>query len=253
MKIHYSGLTRKIATNTSFITVSFKDPGKPDQPGNYDPSVALKLYEHSTQNGLIGPGDLAGPSKNPWYYAFLGMYQNLQESGVSRYTWWDMVARAMKNEMTYTCDAKLGTPSESDCNELPLSQLGPTSDFIRITPHAPVIRTTKSCSISIQSTTRIFITWSQIATALEVLLQVCVKYRSMKAGGWANFDRGQPMPAPGDIASLAGASNISIGPDIINRPELSGMSLYPSSLALDEALTTSTNVVEQDSMPCLLA
>ena len=226
VKVHYLGLTRKIATSTSFITVSFKDPAKPHQPGDYDPTVALKLYEHSTQNRPIGPGDLAGPSRNPWYYAFLGMFQNLQESGVSRSTWWNIVARPTKNEMAYTCDAKLGTPLASDCNELPLSQLGPTSDFLLIHPANPVIRTMNSCSISIQSTTPVYITWSQIATALEVLVQVCVTYGSMKAGGWANFDQGQQMPTPDDIASLASASNQS-SPDITNRLKLSGMCLYP--------------------------
>ena len=248
MTIHGVDSMRGTATNTSFVTVSFKDPGKPNQPGNYDPSIALRLYEYSTQYILASSKSLAGPSTNPWYYAFLGMYQNLQQGDkVSRSTWWDSVQRVAEDQMAYTCDANMGTPVESDCHQLEASQLGPPSDIVLIHPDAPLVRTINSCTIAIQTVTPIHVTWAQIATAVGVLLQVCIVSGATKSGGLASFNLGQPMPNPHDIEALAGAGDAIEPPNVTGGPLLSGMCLFTLvSLVYwaNEAFSVCTNPVK---------
>ena len=213
-----------VATNTSFVTVSFTNPGKLYQPGNFDPSVALRLYEYSTRNVPSISGDLAKASKNPWYYAFLGMYQNLQHGeNVARYAWWDILRQDMDDQMAYTCDANMGTPKEYDCYQVISSGLGPPSDIVVIPPGIPVIRTINSCTMSVQSITPFHATWAQITTAIGVLLQLCVMSGSMKAGGWANFHANQPKPNPDDIKALVGTNDSATPPNVTKGPRLSGM------------------------------
>ena len=46
--------------------------------------------------------------------------------------WWEHTSK-VNDEMTYTCDSKLGSPAATDCIKL-LSQLPPGSDKIELGP-----------------------------------------------------------------------------------------------------------------------
>ena len=103
-------------------------------------------------------------------------------------------APSMPNEMEYSCDIDLGSPSEGDCNQLEASKLGPPSDRVIIGPGAPQILTVRSCSVHVVSSTLVAITWGQIAVALGALLQLCITFGSWKAGGVANYHPPQALP-----------------------------------------------------------
>lgn len=66
--------------------------------------------------------------------------------------WWEY-NRDHPIEMTYECDAKLGSPSVVDCTQIQWQGLGPPSDTIRLTPgENKLISTsrysTEQCSLS---------------------------------------------------------------------------------------------------------
>ena len=100
----------------------------------------------------------------------------------------------MPNEMEYTCNADLGSPSEADCNQLEASQLGPPSDRVIIGPRDPTVLTARSCSVHVVSSKLVSITWGQIAVALGALLQLCITFGSWKVGGVANYHPPQALP-----------------------------------------------------------
>lgn len=68
------------------------------------------------------------------YYDMSQFYQNQaiqMEQGVPG-KWWEYT-RKVDDEMTYTCDSKLGSPGSVDCIKL-LSQLPYASDYVALGP-----------------------------------------------------------------------------------------------------------------------
>ena len=110
-----------------------------------------------------------------------------------RRSWWDVVktVSAQPEEMSYDCNANLGAPREVDCELLGYSQLGPPSDSITITPQAPRLLSSNSCNVAIESTTSVAITWAQISTALNALIDICVS--ASVTGGKAYYS---PLKKP---------------------------------------------------------
>ena len=49
--------------------------------------------------------------------------------------WWQF-PKAAADEMTYECDASLGSPSEADCSHIEWSELLPDSDSLHVGPGA---------------------------------------------------------------------------------------------------------------------
>ena len=94
-----------------------------------------------------------------------------------------------RDEMSYACDAKLGTPSEVDCAKLEYSELGPSTDAIMLSPETPKVVTSSSCSVAIESSTSISITWGQIAAALGTLVSVCMTLGAIGVGGTAVWEQ----------------------------------------------------------------
>lgn len=73
------------------------------------------------------------------------------ESGGSHHPWW--TPRANTDDMTYECDARLGSPREIDCSKLEYSQLGAPSDTTTISPGAPKVLST---SMEVQESSLLF-------------------------------------------------------------------------------------------------
>ena len=185
-----------IDSPASFVTFSVRGVGKPDQPGNYDPTVALRLSQYSRQPSPLGHGYLANIFRNLWYTTFTNMFHN-QRLGGERTTWWKTAVSAptSQNEMEYVCHADLGSPSAADCNQLEATQLGPPSNTVFVGPGSPKVLTRGSCSVDVVSSTPTYITWNQIAAALGPLLTICLTYGSAKVGGVANYHAAQALPA----------------------------------------------------------
>ena len=131
-------------------------------------------------------------------------------SGAERQPWWNTALSdpSSPNEMEYACSADLGSPDEADCNQLEASQLGQPSDTVTIGPGNPKILTKGSCSVDIDSSRLITLTWGQIAVALGVLLQLCITFGSVKVGGVANYHQAQPMP---DASTFNLAGRAAVG------------------------------------------
>ena len=122
------------------------------------------------------------------------------------------------DEMNYACDAKLGNPSEVDCAKLEYSELGPTTDTIMLSPETPKVITSGSCSVAVESSSSISITWGQIAAALGTLVSVCMTLSAAGIGGTAVWEQASAhMEAqvqalmeemfPPDTVTLAGRSD----------------------------------------------
>ena len=59
----------------------------------------------------------------------------LSRGGTS--TWWQILPKPSNpkiDEMAYECDAKLGSPSMSDCSKIEWNQLGAPSDTVTVVP-----------------------------------------------------------------------------------------------------------------------
>ena len=213
--IPHTNLT--IANQATFITFSVRSIRGPNQPGNYDPSIAQALFKGSHFKNPDGPG-YAGPSTNPWFQIALKMKQNTQP-GANRQTWWNVLTQPLDpDQMDYNCDASLGKPTEVDCDKLVYSELGPSSDSVSIGPGAPKTVTSGSCSLVVESTTPISITWGQVAAALGTLVEVCLTLGAAGIGGTAVWAQAQPqMQAqaqalahelfPFDTSNLAGRAS----------------------------------------------
>ena len=52
--------------------------------------------------------------------------------------WWQhSLEQAPQDEMTYECDASLGSPPEADCTHIEWSELLPDSDTLQVSPGTP--------------------------------------------------------------------------------------------------------------------
>ena len=216
-----SPTNQKTATTSSFITFSVRSPGKPNQPGNYDPSIALRFLQ--TSNYRPPQPNFAGQSANPWYWARLKMTSDMNGNR-ARKTWWNVLMEALgPDEMEYTCNASLGSPTEVDCAKLEYSELGPSTDTVQISPDAPKVVTSGSCSVAVEASTPVSITWGQIATALATLLEVCMTLGAAgMMGGTAIWHQASAqMQAQaqalahawfeGDFTTLAGRQDVGDG------------------------------------------
>ena len=89
-------------------------------------------------------------------------------------TWWRKDTQQASDEMTYACNSNLGAPHAADCSQLDYSQLGPPSDTVAVGPGASKVLTLKDCGVAVSAEIPVVITWAQIRTALETLLNICV-------------------------------------------------------------------------------
>lgn len=117
-------------------------------------------------------------------------------------TWWDDKAPQAPDEMQYECDAGLGTPSLADCTKIQWQGLGPPSDTVTVGPGTTKFLTSSkcrealtsglkgacnniirlmltchsdSCNLAISASIITVVTWAQLQTALDTLMNVCVE------------------------------------------------------------------------------
>ena len=199
LKVPISNYPRGKAASSFFYTITVKGPegtaSKYRQiPGCRDPAIAGVLYE-----GVKGAQDTHGDASLSNLLRILGANWEHMHRG-SFTTWYrglrTTTATPVKTntnddddddnnnnnnngEMAYTCDARLGKPSQTDCSQLQYSQLGSPSDTITIVGGGPPkILHSGTCTVAISSitttTTSIVLTWAQIAAAVGTLIEICV-------------------------------------------------------------------------------
>lgn len=146
------------------------------QPGDHDPSVALAVSKYNifmtrerfTHNSPSALRAVADATKWEQQATRMGRGETLP--------WWQQDPNASSHdEMSYECDAGLGTPSEVDCTQIEWQQLGPPSDTITISPNMATFLHSNSCYLAISASISIVVSWRQIRTALSTLMSVCVQ------------------------------------------------------------------------------
>ena len=184
------------ANSTFFtVTVTGRDPSETFDPGFNDPVVAESLSD----GALAG-----GETSRAGVFALTGrMMQRVAGSAIAR-TWWSLLQPANTvdssnnndipaSQMVYTCDAKLGAPSPTDCAQLAYSGLGPPSDTITIGPgSATKFLSFKTCHAAVTALATITLTWAQISAGLNTLIDTCVEHPLRGSQGGRAFYGGPP-------------------------------------------------------------
>ena len=177
-------------TSTTFLTVTVSGPSnKHYAPGNFDPFIPITIggYLYSKGNALPDGSSLRNlytVGSNYWF----SVAESMDRRGPT--TWWETKATEEKSEMTYKCDAGLGSPSYPDCSRL-VYEL-PALDSVTLTAGNTTFFNRDNCYMALAVATIIVINWSQIRIALDTLLNLCVGPPLQDpAGGRAFYG---PMP-----------------------------------------------------------
>lgn len=131
--------------------------------------------------------------------------------------WWSRANLQEENDMTYECDTKLGHPKEVDCAHIEWEELGTDADVLELVPG--IVKTLTSsrlghlasplkplkltgldtCNVAIGAAIAMTLSWAQIRTALDTLLNVCVRHPLVPARGGRAFYAKQPIHLSGKI------------------------------------------------------
>lgn len=125
--------SERLAPSTAFLTVSITGPDyKNPSPGNTDPSIALLLADsvrNAWSNTSPGSAKRQQLARRAHFYTLQSMRMR---TGGNR-PWWSNAGDPLgEDEMTYECDAKLGSPKEVDCAQVEWGELGADSDAINL-------------------------------------------------------------------------------------------------------------------------
>lgn len=178
---------------TTFITVTISVKGRRlTAPGNYDPgvpeSIAQKFttkYTEATPNSKFEL--LYGTSVKTWEMKT----EDMSRGGTT--PWWKPASDA-SDEMTYECDAGLGSPSSIDCSKIEWSQLGPPSDTVSVGPGRVTFLHSNTCYLAISASVALLLTWEQIRAAVSALMNVCVQHPFGNPQGGRAYYGHQPPP-----------------------------------------------------------
>ena len=187
----------KWPSSTSFITVTISSLNHQFQSGDKDPSIPyviatkiddrFKDFNPSIIHRLF-----------PTTFVFL---ENLANAGFTMAEndnpWWQFnsLPKALpSDEMTYLCDADLGSPESADCSHIEWSELAPDSDPLRVGPGAVTFLHQNTCYLAISASVALVLTWQQIRVALDALLNICVANPLVTPRGGRAF-YGSPAPA----------------------------------------------------------
>ncbi|KAL9120123.1 MAG: hypothetical protein Q9187_003327 [Circinaria calcarea] len=171
-------------TSTSYLTITITSRSKRRSgAGDADPLIPLHLYLAQAQFD----GYHLSKETYPFYQAFLSMSRAMHTAG--RQPWWQHLSRSPSHpdQMTYACDANLGSPPEVDCSRLEYSELGAPSDTVAIVPGIPKVLFSQVCTLAISSPIPITVTWAQVSAALEALIGICVSGPLKRTGGRAYY------------------------------------------------------------------
>ena len=203
-------------SSSAFLTVTVYGPTyKLYAPGNTDPYIPIVIA------GLLDFKRKALPrgssSRLKDLYSTLTKYwitvAALMERGGSE-IWWETKATEATSEMTYKCDIGLGSPSYPKCSrlvyELPYGS-------VTLVPGDVRFFSWDDCYLALSAATIIVINWSQIRTALETLLNLCV---------------GPPLQDPAGGRAFYGPMLQSYNRRKKKRSELTGLNALPPHVNL---------------------
>ena len=211
-----------IPASTAFVTITVTGPqGRLSSPGDRSPVLPFNLSSDlMNQAQRLGNTDRTAARdsvRRAMAYREIGLQMLI---GGPRPPWWSAdlqtPAHALSdpNEMSYECDANLGTPALDDCSRIEWEALGPDSDTIQVGPKAVTFLHRNTCYTAITASVDLILTWAQVRMALSALLNVCVQ---TPVG---------PKPQ-GGRAFYAGAPHQISGRREKKKRELSGLNALP--------------------------
>lgn len=160
--------------SASFFTVTLSGPT--DQyyaPGNTDPEVPIALSEYMARYSRAENDLQLLPHVRDRIF-----YWDAQSIGMRRGSgqpWWSPQNAVASNEMSYQCDAGLGSPATVDCAHIEWDQLIPLSDTLTVGPRAGVtFLHSNTCYLAISSTIPLTLTWNQVRAAVSALMSICI-------------------------------------------------------------------------------
>ena len=170
--------------------------------------------------------------------------------------WYGMQAQASLSKATtnYDCDAKLGNPQHVDCSQLQYSELDHTSDSAALEPGMTKFLHSETCNIGISVSETTTITWRQVKSAVNELIEACVNNPLRKAvGGRASYGQqalfdigivGKRKRDPNPLDAVPSGVNITLFQQLEIFPA------FPTDGEETESCTWQKVLHEQDVRPC---
>lgn len=157
--------------SATFFTITVGGPKWKNtlpSPGNLDPAIPIGVARatYTTAEEMAHFPALVA-SSNHWVAQADRMKRGSME------TWWQLQPPQAPPEMTYECDANLGSPPVIDCTQIEWNQLSPPSDTLNVGPGVTFLHS-NSCYLAISVTVALVLTWEQIRTAVATLMNVCI-------------------------------------------------------------------------------
>lgn len=199
-------------SSTAFVTVTVSGPsGKNTRPGDFDPGITGSIIGRLATLKAYAQGEsVSSLLSQAGMLIWLARTKRMQLGG--RIPWWAPETDS-SNEMSYECDAGLGSPSITDCAQLEWSQLGPPSDTVAIGPGHVTFLHLNTCYLAISASVALVLTWAQIRAALLTLFSVCVYNPAGQAHGGRAYFTTRPKSRRRDLTSsnaLPPHANITI-------------------------------------------
>ena len=235
------------------MTVSITNPkSKEPSPGDTDPAIAQTLadavrnaWSHTSSSSPMR--QLLG-KRSSFYVS-----QSMRMRTGGNVPWWSSRANPQEeNDMTYECDPKLGHPKEVDCAHVEWEELGADADVLELVPGTVRNLTSsrsadltspfkadrwyvETCNVAVGSAIAMTLSWAQIRTALDTLLNVCVRHPLLPARGGRAFYGKHPTQLSGKRRrdeDLTGRNGLPISNfEILTQVE-PGLNALPSGVSL---------------------
>ena len=252
------------ALNATFFTVTITtgfDGGDDPTPGRYDPTtggaIFTSLYETLLNTPFTSPlwNSLSSAAERlNHYWARMGRAYDY-DNGYGN-PWYGMQGQASlsKDTTNYECDAKLGNPQRVDCSQLQYSQLSHTSDGVALEPGTTKFLHSETCNVGISVSEATTITWKQVKSAVNELIEACVNNPLRQGvGGRASYGH----PALFDIGIVGKRKRDSTSMDALPSgvnitlfQQLEIFPVFPTDSEEIESCTWQKTLHEQDVRPC---
>ena len=153
-------------------------------PGSTDPSIALALAEVASGASILGNPHRGSSASQVWVAQAAKMSR---DAAPQTQTWYD-TSSSLTDQMTYECDASLGSPSVVDCTQIEWNQLTPPSDTLAIDSGVTRFFHSNTCYLAISAAVSIVLSLSQVRTAVSTLMNACLRTPNHVAqGGRAHY------------------------------------------------------------------
>ena len=251
------------ALNATFFTVTITtdlNGGDHPNPGNYDPTTGGAIFS-SLYETLLNT-----PMGSPLWNSLSSMAERLNQ-------YWGRMGRAYDfdngygnpwygaygqeslstDTMTYECDAKLGNPKHVDCSQLQYSQLDHTSDSLSLEPGLNKFLHTETCNIGISVSKSTTVTWGQIKSAVNEIIEICVNNPLRKAVGGRAYSGDQALFNIGSAGRKRDSNSLDALPPGVNITlfqQLENFSNFPPDSEEIESCTWQNALHYRDVRPC---